>query len=494
MTQKRNRGVRATPEGIGLVKERLTQIRFQDGLTSEDLMDKAGLGIDTLERRFLRGRKVERDSAIRIIQVLGLKLEDIINLNDWYPSPAPDVEDLPDNHYMQRPAIAQAVGLEPTDIAEPNEWLPDREGKPVLPVLPDKDYYIERFLRGSIDSSAKKLTIEEKCRGELLKPGALIRIKAPQFMGKTSLVNRVLSKGNKPGNCRKIRIEIEKQKLTDLEDFLRWLCVAVSKKLGLENKLDQFWDVDYTLKENTTSYFQDYLFNQTPDFKDSIILILEKFEYVLENPQIFDEFCSLLRGWSQLHITGENNVIQQIWKKLRLVVVYSTEVYGTQNINHSPLNVGTEIELLEFTQKQVLELAKKYQLSLKENEVEQLMGLVGGHPFLVHRAIREIANCGAPLDQILEEAHTQSGIYGNHLLKLLTDLQCSTDLYSKFREIVASDNQQLVNSIQVFRLKALGLIQVSPSPKGDLVTPRCRLYKKFFQNQFAIESDTNYES
>lgn len=389
-------------------------------------------------------------------------------------------------------AICQAVGLEPKDIVDIEEWnrskTLDSSGEK------KEDYYIERFLREGIDSSTKKLTIEAKFYRELLKPGALIRIKAPQFMGKASLVRRVLAQVGRRENCRKIRIEIEKQKLTDLEGFLKWLCVSVGRKLGLDNKIDEFWEADYTLKENITCYFQDYLFSNTSDIIDAVILILEKFEYVLEYPQIFDEFCSLLRGWSQLHFTGENETIQQIWGKLRLVVVYATEVYGMQNINHSPLNVGTEMELLEFTNEQVWKLAEKYQLGWEATEIKQLMNLVGGHPYLVHRAIREIADCGITLDLILEEAHTEKGIYSDHLRRLLTDLQRSPDLYSKFKKIVISDDQQLVNSIQVFRLKALGLIQVSPSPRGDLVTPRCRLYKKYFQNQFAIESNSDHQS
>ncbi|NEP63398.1 MAG: hypothetical protein F6K31_41945 [Symploca sp. SIO2G7] len=70
----------------------------------------------------------------------------------------------------------------------------------------------------------------------------------------------------------------------------------------------------------------------------------------------------------------------KILQRLRLVVVHSTEVYIFLNVNESPFNVGVPIELPEFTQEQVRELAQQYELDCTVSEVEQLQGLVGGHP------------------------------------------------------------------------------------------------------------------
>ena len=63
---------------------------------------------------------------------------------------------------------------------------------------------------------------------------------------------------------------------------------------------------------------------------------------------IADDFCRLLRGWYDMARRGSR--IGAIWQKLRLVVVHSTEVYSSLDINSSPLaGIGLEIELPEFS-------------------------------------------------------------------------------------------------------------------------------------------------
>ena len=54
----------------------------------------------------------------------------------------------------------------------------------------------------------------------------------------------------------------------------------------------------------------------------------------------------MLRGWYESAKQGDR--IGQIWQKLRLVVVHSTEAYPSLDINHSPFNVGIAIDLPEF--------------------------------------------------------------------------------------------------------------------------------------------------
>ena len=75
----------------------------------------------------------------------------------------------------------------------------------------------------------------------------------------------------------------------------------------------------------------------------------------------------LLRAWH------ERGKVEQVWKRLRLVVVHSTDVYIPLNINESPFNVGVPIELPEFTPEQVQELARQHGQDWSESLVEQLM-------------------------------------------------------------------------------------------------------------------------
>ena len=74
----------------------------------------------------------------------------------------------------------------------------------------------------------------------------------------------------------------------------------------------------------------------------------------------------------------EESQERAIWKKLRLLVVYSTEVYIPMNINQSPFNVGLPVDLPEFNQQQVKDLPGGHNFNWLELDVEKLIAIVGG--------------------------------------------------------------------------------------------------------------------
>jgi len=108
---------------------------------------------------------------------------------------------------------------------------------------------------------------------------------------------------------------------------------------------------------------------------------------VFQYPTIADDFLGLLRAWYEEAGYGDS----ELWAKLRLVVVHSTEVYIPLNVNQSPFNVGLPIELSEFSAEQVADLARRHGLNWQINMVERLMNIVGGHPYLVRVALYHIA-------------------------------------------------------------------------------------------------------
>ncbi|MCC3412174.1 MAG: AAA-like domain-containing protein, partial [Microcoleus sp. PH2017_02_FOX_O_A] len=87
----------------------------------------------------------------------------------------------------------------------------------------------------------KRSNIESLCNETVLKPGSLIRIKAPEMMGKTSLMNRILAHA-KLEKYHAVYLDLsaaDRGILTNLDKFLRWLCLMVSRQLKLENKLNE---------------------------------------------------------------------------------------------------------------------------------------------------------------------------------------------------------------------------------------------------------------
>ncbi|MGH8000831.1 MAG: AAA-like domain-containing protein, partial [Brasilonema sp.] len=137
-----------------------------------------------------------------------------------------------------------------------------------------------------------------------------------------------------------------------------------------------------------------------------------------EYPDIFSPFCLLLRSWYETGKQGDR--VGNIWKKLRLVVVHSTEVYPSLDTNHSPFNVGLAIELPEFKLSQIEVLAKQYELDrqLGDDGFRQLMQLVGGHPYLIQQALANLKSQQITLEELLSLAPTEQGIFSDHLRQL----------------------------------------------------------------------------
>lgn len=226
--------------------------------------------------------------------------------------------------------------------------------------------------------------IENDCYETILQPGALIRIKAPRQMGKTSVLSRTLDYARKQG-CQTAYLNLQSadtEFLESLDKFLQWFCGSIAQELNLPDKLAEYWQGVLGSKNKCTNYFQRYLLSE---IKSPVVLGLDEVDQIFQHPELAAEFFGLLRAW---HEKSKN---QGTWQKLRLAIVHSKEVYIPLNINQSPFNVGLPIELPEFNQLQVEDLVQRHQLNWGESEVKQLMTMVGGHPYLVRRALYEIA-------------------------------------------------------------------------------------------------------
>lgn len=314
--------------------------------------------------------------------------------------------------------------------------------------------------------------IEERCYEMILQPGALIRIKAPRQMGKTSLMARILNHAANHG-YRPVHLSFhlaDKGVFASLDKFLQWFCAYIGQQLQLPNQLPEYWDDFLGSNVNCKSYFEDYLL---PEIHTPLALCLDEVDRVFQHPDIADDFFGLLRAWH------EESKRREIWKKLRLVVVHSTEVYIPMNINQSPFNVGLPIELPEFTPNLVQDLAQRYGINWCEADVNRLMNMVGGHPFLVRLALYHIARQDITLETLLKTAPTESGFYNDHLRRHLWNLEQHPALARAMKEVVFSPNPVRLPSEQAFKLHSMGLVKF----QGNEAVERCDLYRQYFRNR-----------
>jgi hypothetical protein len=317
--------------------------------------------------------------------------------------------------------------------------------------------------------------VEALCYEMVLKPGALIRIKAPKLMGKTSLLTRLLSYAANH-NCQAVYVDlscIDRAILVDLDKFLRWLCLIVGRQLKLENRLHQYWDTDILgSNDNCTAYFEEYLL---AEIGGTLVLGFDDVDRLFSYSEIVEDFLGLLRSWH------EKGKISTIWQNLRLVIGHSTEVYIPLDMNQSPFNAGIPVELREFDLYQVQQLAHLHHLDWQEHQSTQLIQMVGGHPYLVRLAMYAVSSGNTTLPQLLQEASTEAGIFSHHLRRYLETLQQVPELAQMFRQVVLSPEPVELNSMQIYQLHSMGLVK----RRDNRVIPRCNLYREYFSRVLA---------
>ncbi|MBH8555621.1 AAA-like domain-containing protein [Nostocaceae cyanobacterium CENA357] len=337
--------------------------------------------------------------------------------------------------------------------------LEDPEGQVPL----ESDFYVERP------------PIEVDSYETILKPGALIRVKAPRQMGKTSLMTRILDHANQQDHqIAALNFQsADAEFLSSLDKFLQWFCASITYELNLPDKLEDYWKGILGSKNKCTNYFQRYLLSE---INSPITLALDEVDEVFKHPEIANDFFGLLRSW---HERAKN---ETAWKKLRLVIVHSKEVYIPLNINQSPFNVGLPIELPELNLAQVQELVLRHGLNWIDSEVEQLMLLVGGHPYLVRVALYQIARGRMTLAKLKQVASMEEGPYSDHLRRHLLNLQEDEQLLTAVKRVVISDASVDVGTTEAFKLRSMGLVKF----QGNEVMPLCNLYRQYFLERLGV--------
>ena len=313
--------------------------------------------------------------------------------------------------------------------------------------------------------------IETNCYNAILNPGALIRIKAPQLMGKTSLISRILGYASEQ-EYHTVYLDFSSfggKIFADLDLFLRWWCRRISRQLKIKDRLDEYWDLELlSSPSNCTDYFEEYLL---PEIKQPLVLGLDEIDQIFPHRAVAEDFLGMLRSW---HEKGKN---MAVWRKLHLVVAHSTEVYIRLNINKSPFNVGLPMELPEFTSAQMADLAARHGLRWSETEINSLQTMVGGHPYLVRLAMYYVGNGEVSLPQLLSEAPTEAGIYRTHLRQCGENLMVDAQLVGAFKQVINSPSAIFLPPMQIYKLHSMGLV----TKQGNQVKPRYQLYRDYFR-------------
>ena len=316
---------------------------------------------------------------------------------------------------------------------------------------------------------------------EISTPGALVVIKSPLNMGKTSLMIRILDYARSQNYCTvTINFQLaEAHVLSDIGKFLRWLMANITLQLGIESQIDRYWNEDLGIKISSTNYFQEYILEQ---LSQPLVLAFDEINNLLKHPEIVAEFLPMLRFW---HEEANNS---EIWQSLRMIIVHPTDIYLPLDIDRSPFNLGLPIILPEFDFARVQVLALRYQFQQEIQDLEQslksLMSMVGGYPYLIRLAFHALSTREITVEQLLREASTSSSIYRNFLQRYLVILEKHPELTDLFKLVVTADSPVQICNNAAYQLESIGLVKI----EGDNVVPSCELYRLYFRNYFSLNS------
>jgi len=346
------------------------------------------------------------------------------------------------------------------------------------PPLPVAEIELYREPSGAVPLTSglyvERPPIERDCYQEVMQPGALIRIKAPRQMGKTSLMARILRHAKDEG-CEAIPLSFQRADshlFTDLDKLLHWFCTQIGRRLNQVKCLEEYW-TGYGSKDKCNAYFEECLLE---NIDRPLVIGLDEIDRVFPHREVADDFFALLRSWYESARYGDFS--SELWEKLRLVIVYSTEVYVPLDINQSPFNVGKNVDLPEFHDDQIKDLGQRYNLTCSSDFINQFMQLVGGHPYLTRKAFYHLGRNDVTFEELMNTASTEAGIYSDHLRRHLLNLENYPELAGALYQVVTRSKPVDLDAESAYKLESMGLVRL----KCNEATPSCDVYRQYFRD------------
>lgn len=180
----------------------------------------------------------------------------------------------------------------------------------------------------------------------------------------------------------------------------------------------------------------------------------------------------MLRGWHNRRAT------RTLWNQFNLLIAHSTEpTLFIKDLNQSPFNVGTVIRLGDFDRDEVLWLNARHGSPIASGEdLERLLRLVGGHPYLVRQALYALAAGPMSVMDLVSVATDDNGPFGDHLRRHLWVLRDNSHLRKALRQVISGRGCEDEDVFQ--RLRAAGLIE---GESRALAKTRCDLYALYMR-------------
>jgi len=302
-------------------------------------------------------------------------------------------------------------------------------------------------------------------------PGQTVTIKGPRQMGKSSLLMRTVKAGLDAG--KKIALLdfqlLDDKTKADGEVFFRRFAASIAEQFELPDSVDEDWDSGFANPQNCTRYVERRILQP---LGGPCALAIDETDSIFRST-FSPDFFAMLRSWHGLRA----HPTRRSWKNLDIVLSTSTEPqFFIDRPHESPFNVGVVLPLEDFLPDQVARLNALHPRPLRDADVERLLALIGGHPYLTRKALYMVASHTPTItiDDLFAQATSDIGPFGDHLRYYLLRLQGKPELLAALHQAIGG--RAAGNELLIYRLEGAGLIR----RQGNKVLPRCELYARYF--------------
>jgi class 3 adenylate cyclase len=360
--------------------------------------------------------------------------------------------------------MRELAGVLADTAAPPSPAVPRGQWEPIGGAVPlASRFYVER-------------ATDREFHAAVARQDSIVLVKGARQMGKTSLLARGLQQAREAG-ARVILTDFQKLNAAHLETvdrFLLALAEWIADLLDLDVPPTQTW----SSRRGASVSFERFLRREVLGrIEQPIIWGLDEVDRLF--PCGFaSEVFGLFRSWHNeraLDPTGP-------WARLTLAMAYATEAHlFITDVNQSPFNVGTRLSVGEFDLEQGADLNRRYGRPLRsEAQVSRYQRWLGGHPYLVHAGLHEMAARGLDLEAFEGSVRRDGGIFGEHLRRLLMLLAKHPELEHAMRGVL--DGTRSPTADQFYLLQSAGLLI---GETGRDAAPRCPLYADYLRCHLA---------
>ncbi len=346
---------------------------------------------------------------------------------------------------LRRPE-PEAVAL--NEIKEPGGGMP-----------PDAKLYIVRD------------TDEEFLRA-VQRRDSIVLVKGARQMGKTSLLARGVHQARKAG-ARVVVTDFQilnATHLASIDALFQALAQLICDQLDLNVTPDEEWNARRGASINFARYMRRHVLG---DETRPLVWAMDEVDRLF-TCDFGSEVFGLFRSWHNERALDPASP----WERLTLAIVYATEAHlFITDPNQSPFNVGTRLELKDFTFEQVAELNQRFGAPLAgQSDIARYYRLVAGHPYLVHRGLYDMKTHGMSLAAFEATADRDEGPFGDHLRRILVLLARDPLLCDAAREVLRGRPSPTPETF--YRLRSAGVMAGESARDAK---PRCQLYATYLE-------------